>query len=152
MRTYLDEPRKAFGIANGWTYRTTSFNLGQLVRNSSRKTKDEFWNPHDYWHDGFDHSEYYWLDKKPIAIVTHPYSGAHERLRPVTEEWKLLRLHECPDKRASWYYPDRTLLFVVTRRNTHVVWPTPEEIERAIEGHFLQLQSERRENLKVRTF
>jgi hypothetical protein len=129
MNTYLNKPRKAFGDANGWVYRHTPFNLGQLVRNSSRKTKDEFWHPHDFWHTGFDHSEYYWLDKKPVAIATHPYPIANHRLLTLTNKWPRLRVHECPDRQASWYYPGRTLLFVVTRLDTSIVWPTPEEVQ-----------------------
>jgi hypothetical protein len=116
---------RQFAAANGWKV-GRDFTLDQLIRNSSRRTKEHYFDylPEEF----FDHPTFFVADRKPVAIVVHNYSDPEKTAVYLHD--RALRLH-VPEagKKLSWYYVGGTWPMCVTRSDiSEVIRPTEAEL------------------------
>lgn len=120
----------AFAALNGWRLSDRQFDLVALRdgKNRSRGYITSY-GPHSV----LDHGEFYYgADKRPVAIVGHPYWSTNGKdCRPADQEPEVIEwatahglvLRQCPERNASWHFPGWTVLIVLTRPDTPIVWP-----------------------------
>jgi len=145
------EARQQFANANGW-----SFGRGFSLRALANNMMHGGWGGCS--DSVGDHAEHYRKDRRAVALVAHNYpassyedceqfygrvlTGTESDLAPNTSDdhygvsgiarkvgqWGLVT-HVAPAGRAaSWYYPNHSILIVVTRPGVEIIWPTPQQM------------------------
>lgn len=129
------QARQWFADANGWRIAGHSFSLATLARNGVHGGCD--YNGHNV----VDHPEYYRKDRRAVAIVGHNYHGdcgthyGTENITRLAATYGLI-VHVAPaGKAASWYYPNATMLLIITRPGIAIVWPTDEQMAASATAH-----------------
>ena len=93
-----------FGQSRGWTWTWNDFSWQQLAGRPRPNSIDTRVVQPPY----SDHTYFYRLNRKPIAIATHPYDMTDERIAEL-EGWGAANglVLELPDW-PSWWYPPLT--------------------------------------------
>jgi len=118
--TINDQKRQAaieFGKDRGWKLSDAPFDLETLARRGV--SGGSYWSRRP--RELLDHSEFYRVNRRAAAIVSHTYL--------MGDNYGLSKAHECADAfglvfewigtEQSWYYPGRTNLVVFTPADKH---------------------------------
>ncbi len=107
----------AYGALRGWKQSGRSFHLSTLAKGGMHdggrwidRIQDDLTWPM------LDHVYYWKRDRRPVAIVAHPYDCTPERLAEAAEWAAMHRLKvTAPADFPSWWYPGWTTLIEITR-------------------------------------
>jgi hypothetical protein len=102
-----------FGESRGWTLSKSGFDYRTIARRGVHSGRHYVGLP-----PGCDHSWFYRLDRRAVAIATHPYAAAFEHKRSACEAFRAryglgLAVLDWP----SWYCPGASVF---------ILWTAPE--------------------------
>ena len=127
-----DQLVEEFTTLNGWTNTLARFSLSTLEMGKCHGR----WEPNPMQEEGdgflFDHCMHFRIGRKTIAIAAQPYESTKvedfNRLRR-TKAFGTYQLeaHTPPNPFASFWFPGRTILVVLTRPGVKVRW-LPEQL------------------------
>ena len=116
--TARDDGRKeagqAIAAAFGWRYRFFNAHSPHQVRRGSASRRLEIWRGGDKARNAFDHVEGFTFNRRPVALLTHPYLPLADALERVAAIG--LDAYGFAD---SWYYPGNTCAVLCVRPGWH---------------------------------
>jgi hypothetical protein len=112
--------RAEWAALNGVTVRRQGFSLTHLARAQYPDWRDPSWC-FQTW-PGLDHPHWFWAAHRPATMTVEPYhADALPALRAHAARFGLA-VHAPPNPFASFHYPGRTVLAVLTRPGLALRW------------------------------
>ena len=112
---------QAIAAAFGWRYRYCNAHSPEQVRRGSAWSRHELWRVEECRDDDlpqhfssnrvFDHVEGFTFNRRPVALLTHPYVPLGEALERVAVYYGL----DAYGFANSWYYPGQTCAVLAVR-------------------------------------
>jgi hypothetical protein len=101
--------RETFAQLHGWRYTDQPFSVRSLKEGRRKRDGWPGWYPSDAYATLFDHADFFCRERRPIAIVGHPYVDRATALACAAE--LDLAASVLP---GSWYYPGHTIGVLIT--------------------------------------